>query len=308
VLGPGEILKTSGKFSKPTKIPGKNYCKDEVVIRNSDSGKVMGIKGRRVHMIEELSETIISFQRVNPGAKERLVQITGPSEDKINHARQLMEETIRRNASPIREGGERERIGDSNSSLNSSASDESNRLPHQGSRRSLLHSFSTNDASIGEYKYTVTLGDDTVKITGTNHEAVRNARLVLEEYYNIWLQKNCMGMGDGYGLDEDVFLDPVTQDMAMLQLDTVTGLDPGLMCQPIYPGGPVARQSVFCRVRPDLRRPKQPIPISPPAPETAHTRKYSREFLLSCSVSQHSRSTPPNWDSISEAFPAIVKK
>lgn len=25
--------------------------------------KVMGIKGRRVHMIEELSETIISFQR-----------------------------------------------------------------------------------------------------------------------------------------------------------------------------------------------------------------------------------------------------
>lgn len=27
--------------------------------------QVMGIKGRRVHMIEELSETIISFQRGN---------------------------------------------------------------------------------------------------------------------------------------------------------------------------------------------------------------------------------------------------
>ncbi|KAK3930794.1 Eukaryotic translation initiation factor 4E-binding protein Mextli [Frankliniella fusca] len=39
LLGPGEILKTSGKFPKPTKIPNKNYCKDEVVIRNSDSGK-----------------------------------------------------------------------------------------------------------------------------------------------------------------------------------------------------------------------------------------------------------------------------
>ncbi|KAJ9593087.1 hypothetical protein L9F63_027671, partial [Diploptera punctata] len=65
LLSPGEekLLRTSGKFAKPTKIPGKNYCKDEVVIRNSDSGKVMGIKGRRVHMIEELSETIISFQR-----------------------------------------------------------------------------------------------------------------------------------------------------------------------------------------------------------------------------------------------------
>ena len=47
--------------------------------RNADSGKVMGLKGRRVHLIEEITETIISFQRVVPGAKERLVQITGRS-------------------------------------------------------------------------------------------------------------------------------------------------------------------------------------------------------------------------------------
>lgn len=39
ILGPGEVIKNSGKFAKPTRIPGKNYCKDEVVIRNSDSGK-----------------------------------------------------------------------------------------------------------------------------------------------------------------------------------------------------------------------------------------------------------------------------
>lgn len=39
LLSPGEVIRTSGKFPKPTKIPGKNYSKDEVVIRNSDSGK-----------------------------------------------------------------------------------------------------------------------------------------------------------------------------------------------------------------------------------------------------------------------------
>lgn len=39
MLGPGELIKPSGKFPKPTKIPGKNYSKDEVVIRNADSGK-----------------------------------------------------------------------------------------------------------------------------------------------------------------------------------------------------------------------------------------------------------------------------
>lgn len=39
MLNPGEVIRTSGKFGKPTKIPGKNYSKDEVVIRNADSGK-----------------------------------------------------------------------------------------------------------------------------------------------------------------------------------------------------------------------------------------------------------------------------
>lgn len=39
VLAPGEVIRSSGKFIKPTKIPGKNYSKDEVVIRNADSGK-----------------------------------------------------------------------------------------------------------------------------------------------------------------------------------------------------------------------------------------------------------------------------
>ncbi|XP_021939688.1 eukaryotic translation initiation factor 4E-binding protein Mextli isoform X2 [Zootermopsis nevadensis] len=160
LLSSGEIIKTSGKFAKPTKIPGKNYCKDEVVIRNSDSGKV------------------------NPGAKERLVQITGPSEEKINHAKQLIEDTIRRNASPIRlEQPDKERMGGSSSSLNSSASDESNRFP--GVRRSaLLHSFSTNDASLGEYKYTVTVGNHSIKITGTNLDLVRTAKLLLDEHFN----------------------------------------------------------------------------------------------------------------------------
>ncbi|XP_033172981.1 eukaryotic translation initiation factor 4E-binding protein Mextli isoform X2 [Drosophila mauritiana] len=145
LLPPGEVIRNSGKFPKPTKIPGKTYCKDEVVIRNADSGKVMGIKGRRVHMIEELSETIISFQRVNPGAKERLVQITGPAEDKINYAKKLMEDTIRRNASPVRlepaPGA-----GGSCSSLNSSNSDDAIVQPRTPTGSSLANRLSFNSA------------------------------------------------------------------------------------------------------------------------------------------------------------------
>ncbi|XP_055633670.1 eukaryotic translation initiation factor 4E-binding protein Mextli isoform X2 [Toxorhynchites rutilus septentrionalis] len=231
-LSPGELIRTSGKFPKPTKIPGKTYCKDEIVIRNADSGKV------------------------NPGAKERLVQITGPNEEKINYAKQLIEDTIRRNASPVRL--ETSQDG-SCSSLASSASDEmiprrqisdgsnitmsgnagqrnsmlSNQsafVPNQqisgpqsaaglnlnlanntmyqqhqqqqqqypshpklvrnGSQNNgqqsgmLLHSFSTNDASLGEYKYTVNIGRHSIKITGDCFELVRVAKLVLDDYFS----------------------------------------------------------------------------------------------------------------------------
>jgi hypothetical protein len=39
-LGHGEVVKASGKYPNgPVKVSGKNYFRDEVVIRNSDSGK-----------------------------------------------------------------------------------------------------------------------------------------------------------------------------------------------------------------------------------------------------------------------------
>uniref|UniRef100_A0A182U5U9 K Homology domain-containing protein n=1 Tax=Anopheles melas TaxID=34690 RepID=A0A182U5U9_9DIPT len=241
-LAPGELIRTSGKFPKPTKIPGKTYCKDEIVIRNADSGKVA------------------------TGAKERLVQITGPNEEKINYAKQLIEDTIRRNASPVRLDNSQD---GSCSSLASSGSDETvprkesagsgapnarnslsgamvaemvansgangmgaflanqqqqqsaagpggalslnlsgysqtppssythPKLTRNGSQNSgqrnsaagngaglLLHSFSTNDASLGEYKYTVNVGQHNLKITGDCLELVKVAKLVLDDYFS----------------------------------------------------------------------------------------------------------------------------
>lgn len=63
-------------------------------------------------------------------------------------------------------------LAGSSSSLNSSGSEDS--VPGMMPRRNLLHSFSTNDANVGEYKYTVTVnGTDTIKITGYNLDLVR---------------------------------------------------------------------------------------------------------------------------------------
>ncbi|KAH7642370.1 hypothetical protein HUG17_5415 [Dermatophagoides farinae] len=89
------------KNSKLLKMNAKGVYKDEVSIKNSDSGKVMGIKGRRIHMIEEMSDTIISFQKVSPTAKERLVLISGYNRESIEKAKNLIDVTIRQNISPI---------------------------------------------------------------------------------------------------------------------------------------------------------------------------------------------------------------
>ncbi|CAH0726066.1 unnamed protein product, partial [Brenthis ino] len=176
LLAPGEVIKPSGKFPKPTKIPGKNYSKDEVVIRNADSGKV------------------------SPGAKERLVQITGPNEENVNHAKHLIGDTIRRNASPVRLEGSLEggALAASRASLDSTGSDDRPRekSPHNNSR-ALLHSFSTNDAALGEYKYTVTFGQHSIKITGNNLDLVKTAKLVLDEYFESAGALEAMGLGSG---------------------------------------------------------------------------------------------------------------
>ncbi|CAN7991707.1 unnamed protein product, partial [Ixodes hexagonus] len=175
-LQPTEVLKSSGKFGKPAKIPGRNFLKDEIVIRNSDSGKVMGIKGRRVHMIEELSDTVISFQRVNPGVRDRLVQITGANEDNILRAKDLIEDTIRRNASPIRD------VGDEGSPIYGMVGAKENQA-NSGQKPSLVHSYSMGDASLGEYTRDVNVGRDTIRINGHKEILVTTAKLVLEKYF-----------------------------------------------------------------------------------------------------------------------------
>ncbi|XP_076632676.1 eukaryotic translation initiation factor mextil isoform X2 [Colletes latitarsis] len=304
ILGPGEVIKNSGKFVKPTRIPGKNYCKDEVVIRNSDSGKVMGIKGRRVHMIEELSQTIISFQRVNPGAKERLVQITGTSEDKIHYAKDLIKDTIQRNASPVRleqGGGEKGAMGGSSSSLNSSASDESNRLQHQqqNSRvRSLLHSFSTNDASIGEYKYTVTVGNQSLKITGCNLDLVRTAKLVLDEYFLGDTENFTSGI-EYFNFEEE---SPYSVSSCNTQKTLLTPSNTNEI------GRELNMDSAATSESEETYKPRIISEINPSTQEVPEVRELTYEFLLLCSTGPYAKRPPADWARIQKECPNIVRK
>lgn len=63
---------------------------------------VMGVKGRRVAVVEEMSKTVISFQKVEHNSKYRVLAISGSTMESIQHAKRLIEETIKRNVSPNR--------------------------------------------------------------------------------------------------------------------------------------------------------------------------------------------------------------
>ncbi|CAK9295032.1 unnamed protein product [Gordionus sp. m RMFG-2023] len=80
----------------------KYALKDQIYIKATDAGRVMGVKGKRIHQIEEISNTIISFQKDFQN-NEREVTICGPEEGSIANAKILIKETIRRNSSPTKE-------------------------------------------------------------------------------------------------------------------------------------------------------------------------------------------------------------
>ncbi|XP_041566588.1 eukaryotic translation initiation factor 4E-binding protein Mextli isoform X3 [Drosophila elegans] len=398
LLPPGEVIRNSGKFPKPTKIPGKTYCKDEVVIRNADSGKV------------------------NPGAKERLVQITGPAEDKINYAKQLMEDTIRRNASPVRLEPA-PAAGGSCSSLNSSNSDDAivqprtpsgsslaNRLSfnsaqnfmtataaaqqisqqvhhhtqqqqqqvlhqthhHQAQQQQvaaaaaaaahaqataaagkvlrpnqqlLMHSYSTNDASVGEYKFTVNVGQHLIKITGDCCELVRVAKLVLDDYFSS--SEFLASIEAGAAFDGTSLVSPVTTPSTPLPgagppqfllpgTDSGIGLnyaagsaannngegDDEVFSEPNNAGSAANNQNGLARSRrshfsrkestPETKGVREKFDVDElaglnPSKSNASRVSYDIEHLIYYSMSPHAWALPLDWQKMQETSPSILR-
>merc|ERR1719376_921807 len=148
------------RLDKPQRAQGKpqQQLRDEVVIRNADSGKVMGVKGKRVHLIEQISNCVVSFQKVDAGAKDRLVQILGPDEVNIQRAKGLIEGTIARNKTPELDN---------------------NNEPGCQTKMKVSAGGGGDAGSGGTYSYTVEVGgDQTIKILGGNADLVRAAKMV----------------------------------------------------------------------------------------------------------------------------------
>ncbi|XP_019763415.1 eukaryotic translation initiation factor 4E-binding protein Mextli isoform X4 [Dendroctonus ponderosae] len=268
----------------------------------------------RLHLLEliELRAKGWKGTDVSPGAKERLVQITGASEESINHAKQLIEETIRRNASPVREGsaGAAGPLTGSSSSINSSASDDSALPSSMRASRALMHSLSTPDANVGEYKYTVIANGHTIKITGDNLDLVRTSKLVLDEYFS---GEPIHDMAQFYSFDS--LPQPIVPD------DLDDPLLPRKSTSPVVNGQPIP---VAVKEEPDhelkLRKPRlsseDSLKKSPDKDLLLNAKTnlaksrfvYSIEVLTQLAMSPLCLSEPMGWDSIAQEYPTLVRK
>jgi len=273
----GEIMMSSGKYSGPTQPHGKSYFKDEVYIRNADSGKVMGVKGRRVHMIEEMSDTIISFQRVLPGSLDRLVQITGTVPNNVAQAKVLMEDTIRRNQSPLPDGDSHSNRASVDQAISGSSRPTSvSGSGHSGTAMTLPH------PGENEYKFSVKVGDDILRISSTNLQLVKSAKILLEEHYTCNIRNLIT-----------VSRQPLFPDSTKEAVDLAEMMDGG--------GHSKQRRENFAKTaQTEAQQPKK----------NSIERKisYDREFLLKCSQASSCGKTPANWDSVVLDNPDVVKK
>lgn len=167
-----------------------NLIKEELIIRNSDSGKVMGIKGRRVKMIEEMSDTIISFQRVVAGVRDRLLQITGTRSESIEKAKKLILDTILRNCSPTpdRQHPPPTRlITSGNSKGSSSGLQRSSSLGHVLKKRAVSTEYYDDDYLFMESVFTGN-PDQVLKVTANSSALLRESVQALKSHFE--LKKN----------------------------------------------------------------------------------------------------------------------
>ena len=146
----GGIMMSSGKYSGPTQPHGKSYFKDEVYIRNADSGKVL------------------------PGSLDRLVQITGTVPNNVAQAKVLMEDTIRRNQSPLPDGDSHSNRASVDQAISGSSRPTSVSVSgHSGTAMTLPH------PGENEYKFSVKVGDDILRISSIMPETLIEPHKVL---------------------------------------------------------------------------------------------------------------------------------
>ncbi|KRX83457.1 hypothetical protein T06_6860 [Trichinella sp. T6] len=256
------VSKTTSKPNRPLKSSGKNLCRSDIVIRNADSGKVMGVKGRRVAVIEEMSNTIVSFQKVTPNSKDRTITINGPNEEAIELATSLIEETIRRNVSPDRAKSSETGGVDNRQNLSPG------KVVHRGGTCSgIIRSGSEEHVgnvklrnSKRESEMEIMTGDngEMLKLISANPKLLQTARKALDVYFKSQRgnheqnsSRNLERHNSSWSVNRRKSLSSLNENLKNLIMETVPELEKDLIQENItsYIGGNMSTQQKLLSAR-----------------------------------------------------------
>jgi len=113
---------------------------------------------------------------VPPGAKERMVQIIGPTEENIERAKRLIEDNIRRNTSPVPFDSHDKPINDLN--LNEKTVLNNEKMAINAKSDAII------DDQMG-FTFTVTVDNEVIKLSTNSYRVGIKAKQLLEEKFAI---------------------------------------------------------------------------------------------------------------------------
>jgi len=192
-----------------------------------------------------------------------------------------MEDTIRRNQSPLPDGGD----GDHPIKLTSGSRPSSmNSISGGSGGNSAIPSGPQQMAppvAQSEYKFSVRVGDDVLKISSTNLQLVKSAKILLDEHYTCNVKTTMTA-----------FRQPLFPDSSKEAVDMAEMIDGG--------GHSKQRRENFAKT----------AQISSQEANRDANRKisYDRQFLLKCAQAPSSGKYPPNWEQVVSENPDVIRK
>lgn len=281
---------------------------------------------------------------MTPGTKERLVQIMGPSEDNIERAKELIESTIKRNASPVpfeplsnsyemssqmpdNQILESNEMFEAPSSVSNSFMD--NLLENEFKSKSLLEnefkskSLLENEFKPKSYNFSVNVGNETIILKTTNFSLGHKSKQLLDQYFSSLEKGTSMNVGyeasDSSGTSDDEV--KPKKEVPHINANLAVKSD-GHSLQRQYSDTNID-ESVTTRTQNLQRSSSQgTVPVGRTSmrymnasfddvPDSSSQNKkliYDRDFLLNCAHSPLSQQMPLILTQIAEKIPLIIRQ
>jgi hypothetical protein len=259
--------------------------------------------------------------------KERLVQITGPTEENIERAKELIESTIKRNASPV------PFECSTKPSFDSSVNEIHNEINENEIFESInienIETLSSDNENKMPYSFTVNIDDEVIQLSTKNYIIGQKAKQMLENLFTspnkqMLLEERCESSNSNSNSNSDDILMAANKQISNINKTIVNAIkrDDGFSLQ---------RQSSATKINESfgnnsnkLQRSSSQgnVPIGrtslrylnttvPEVPEYVANRKnvitYDRDFLMKCANLPLSQKMPTIFSEIADKLPHIIR-